>query len=230
MQRIIIRYQRESSASALSHGDLRAVFLGALELAGLAVEDGRRPVLLGPPLPPGATSEAELAALELAAPHDPSAVWRAVNAHLPDGLNITCGWITPPGSSEENPATLDEAVYDVLWPGAPAEDVVRAAYERFLATGVVEITRVREKKTQVVNVRSLVRDLTFVARQNDQSDLLRFRMTVSVGPLGTVRAEEVVQALGFTPAGTLRVHRVALLRSAWRHPSPGSLRRRCPEF
>ena len=75
--------------------------------------------MLGPPLPPGATSEAERLVLELREPREPSSVRLQINRHLPAGLLIEQAWIAQPGGPEENPAHLDEAVYDVIWQGAP---------------------------------------------------------------------------------------------------------------
>jgi hypothetical protein len=57
MQRVICRYRREAAARSLTHADLRTLFLGAAEGAGLPLVADRQAVVLGPPLPQGATSE-----------------------------------------------------------------------------------------------------------------------------------------------------------------------------
>ena len=59
MQRMVYRYQRDVSASMLNHNALRELFLLATQQSGLPVDEGARGILLGPPLPPGATSDAE---------------------------------------------------------------------------------------------------------------------------------------------------------------------------
>ena len=156
MQRIVCRYRRDSSSSALSHSDLRALFERAAELAEIPLSEERRTVVMGPPLPPGATSEAERLVLELREPREPSQVRLQINSHLPAGLYIEQAWIAQPGGPEENPARLDEAVYDVVWQGAPSADELSARLQEFLMASVVHFTRVREKKTQQLNARALV--------------------------------------------------------------------------
>ena len=68
MQRMICRYRRDASVNALSHADLRSIFFDAAKMAGLPIGDDRRAIIMGPPLPPGATSEAERVVLELTEP------------------------------------------------------------------------------------------------------------------------------------------------------------------
>jgi radical SAM-linked protein len=219
MQRIVLRYRQESLTNVWNHGDLRALFLQAAEAAGLSVGEGQRVIRLGPPLPAEASSEAEYAVLELARPQDPSEVRRLLNLHLPDGLQVIQAWIAPPGSVDENPATLDEAVYEVRWlHAAPATAALDEAMKDFLAATVINFTRAREKKTQQLDARALVHDMALFAGADG---FVRLRMSVSAGPRGTLRPAEALKVLGFPPApGDIHVHRVALQRTIWRHPSP----------
>lgn len=218
MQRIIFRYRKDTLPGEISHGDLRGIFLNAVEAAGLPSEEGRRTVVMGPPLPPGATSEAEQAAIELVEPRDPSEVCRLLNLQLPAGIRVERAWIARPRSTDENPATLDEAVYEITWRHAPATGTLLVDLQRFLASTKVPFTRVREKKTQELNARALVRDIALLAMRDG---MVRLRMTISVGPQGSMRPEEVLQAIGYAPEpGEVSVHRVALHRTLWRRPSP----------
>ncbi|MHB9130273.1 MAG: TIGR03936 family radical SAM-associated protein [Armatimonadota bacterium] len=215
MQRIICRYRRDVMVCALSHAEVRHLLLSAVETAGLPVGDGRRVLVMGPPLPTGATSEAERFVLELSEPRDPVNVRRWLNLQLPDGLRIEQAWIAKPGGGEENPAQLDEAIYHLEWQGAPPADELLGRIQKFLASPVVPFTRVRENKTQSFNARALVRDIRLLG---SREGAVRLQMTVSVGPQGTVRPEEVPQLLDYAaPAdGAFRVHRVALHQSCWR--------------
>lgn len=219
MQRIVLRYCREMATDIRNHSDLCMQFQQAAAMAGLPISEGRRAILLAPPLPVEATSEAEYALIELVRPADPSEVARLLNRFLPDGLHIERAWIAQPGSPDENPGAMDEAVYQVRWQSqAPAAVAIAAAIERFLSASEISFTRAREKKTQVLNARALVQDIALCA---DAAGMVYLRMTVSVGPLGSLRPAEVLQVLGFPPApGDIHVHRVALQRSIWRHPSP----------
>ncbi len=217
MQRIVCRYRRDSSTSALSQSDLRALFERAAELAEIPLSEERRTVVMGPPLPPGATSEAERLVFELREPREPSQVRLQINTHLPAGLCIEQAWIAQPGGPEENPAHLDEAVYDVLWQGAPSAEELSARLQEFLMASVVHFTRVREKKTQQLNARALTREVRLLTSRDG---LARLRMTVSVGPQGSLRPDELLSVLGYTPQqGDIHIHRIALHLSARHHPT-----------
>lgn len=215
MQRIVCRYSRDSSTSALHQPDLRALFMRAAELARISLSEERRAVVMGPSLPPGATSEAERLVLELREPREPSQVRLQLQTHLPAGLCIEQAWIAQPGGPEENPAHLDEAVYDVRWQGAPSAEELSARLQEFLMASVVHFTRFRDKKTQQLNARALTREVRLLSNQDG---LARLCMTVSVGPQGSLRPDELLSVLGYTPQpGDLHVHRTALHQSAWRH-------------
>ncbi len=218
MQRIVCRYCRDCSTSALSHPDLRVLFEQAAELAGIPLSEERRTIMMGPPLPSGATSEAERLVIELREPREPSQVRLQINTHLPAGLCIEQAWIAQPGGPEENPTHLDEAVYEVLWQGAPATDELSARLQEFLMASVVQFTRIREKKTQQLNARALLREVRLLASEDGRARLL---MTVSIGPKGSLRPDELLAVLGYAPLqDDLHVHRIALHQSAWHHRSP----------
>jgi radical SAM-linked protein len=209
MQRIVCRYRKEIDAGALSFAEVRKALQAAARDAGLPLADDRRGVVMGPPLPPGATSDDERVLFELSEPRDPSEVRRAVNEHLPAGLHIEAAWIAQPGSPDENPAGLDAAVYDVCWQDPPPFSELAARLREFFAAAEVPLVRIREKKTQRLNVRALVRDLRVLDGRMKPACL---QMTLEIGPQGSLKPEEVLQALGYSPApGTVRVHRVALL-------------------
>ncbi len=214
MQRIVCRYRRESCASVFSYAEVRTFFQVAAAKAELPLAEDRRAVLLGPPLPPDATSEDERAVIELIEPREPSAVREGLNAYLPPGLTIDITWIAFPGSPDENPAHLDEAAYEVDWQDAPPLAELRERLRDFLAAHEIPLTRMREKKTQQLNARALVLNVHVLTAGTRQVRLL---MTLGVGPRGTLRPEEVLQVLGYAPAaGTVCVHRVALHQSIWR--------------
>jgi hypothetical protein len=111
---------------------------------------------------------------------------------------------------------LDEAVYEVSWQDAPPIGDIMARLRQFLQANEVKLTRVREKKTQQINARALVYDIHLLP---NGSDRITFQITVSVGPQGSLRPEEVLLALDYHPdPGAVRVHRIALRQSAWRAP------------
>lgn len=216
MQRIVCRYRKDTSAGPLGPGELRTLFRQATEQAGLPVTDGRG-ILLGPSLPPEASSDAERLVLELSEPCEPSAVRVRLNAVLPPGLVIDGAWVGHPGGTDDNPSLLDEAVYDVQWreaslSGTRMLEQIRA----FLLTPSVRFTREREKKVQHLDARALTREVRVIAVRDG---LAHLQVTVSVGPRGSLRPEEALQAMGFSPApGSLRITRIALQQSGWQRP------------
>jgi len=217
MQRIVCRYRRDVVVSMLGHNEVRQVLLDAVTASGLEIGEGRRMMAMSPPLPSGATSEAERVVLELLTPCAPGDVRRLLNLHLPDGVYIEGAWSALPGGDEDNPAALDEAIYDVTWSRVPLAVDIRTAVHDFLQAQDVLLTRRREKKTQVVNARALVYDVRVLTTRDG---FARVFLTVSVGPQGSLRPDEFIQVLGEVPTpDAVRVHRVALQRSFWRHPS-----------
>jgi radical SAM-linked protein len=192
---------------------VRAHFVSAMEVAEIALGDGKRPLILGPTLPTGATSEAEIIAVELATPSDPRAVRDRLNVHLPDGLRIEAAWIAAPGSPDENPARYDEAEYLLIWQGAPTASELFARLRALLASHEVVITRTREKRTQTLNARALLRDVHLLGVHGGNA---RLRVTVAVGSDGSLRPDEIIPALGY-PAdpSAVTAHRTALRLRAW---------------
>jgi radical SAM-linked protein len=215
MQRVVIRYRKEEAAAIMGHAEVRHALQHAAETAGIPLSDSKRALVMSPPLPPGATSEAERATLELTEPMDPTMMRRRMNTALPAGLRVEQSWIAQPGSSDENPARFDEAVYLVAWRDAPHADEVRARLWEFFAAPEVKLTRVREKKTQELNARTLVFAARVLANHDGAARLL---VTLSVGPQGSIRPDEFVQLLGFAP-DAMHAHRVDLHQQAWRHPA-----------
>ena len=215
MQRVACRYRRGASASSLNHGEMRALWLAATQSALLPISDSRRAVLLGPPLPAGATSEDERVVLELTEPRDPAEVSDRLSPCLPPGVEIELVWIALPGRVDEQPAALDEAVYDLLWSPVPDVAELAARIEGFLRESEVPFTRKREKKVQQLNARALVGAVHLL---DSPPGVVCLRMTLSVGPLGSMRPDEVLQVLGYPLAPSdLGIHRISVQQAAWRH-------------
>lgn len=222
MQRIKIRYQRNELSNSLSHHDLRDIFLNAAQQAALLITVEKRSLLMGPPLPNDATSEAEFAVFCLEESCEPGEFVRRLELYLPDGVTIECGWVCKTCSLDENPALLDEAVYQVNWHGADASEKITAAIRQFYSLSEVPFTRNRDKKIQYLNARNLVHHITLLATRNGVACL---QMTLAVGSQGSIRPLEVLEAVGFSVApAQLQVHRIAMFASAWRTDNYGMKR------
>ena len=88
---VVLKFRKSSAARWLSHLDVIRVLERAIRRAGLPImySQGFNPrprMAFGPPLPLGATSDAEMIVLRLAQPMDPSELKERLNAQLPDGV------------------------------------------------------------------------------------------------------------------------------------------------
>ncbi len=211
---MVCRYRRDAAAMAMSHAEVRAAWQTAVQAAGLPVSADKRAIVMGPPLPAGATSEDERVLCEFTEPCEPHEVAERLNAQLPAGLRVEAAWVARPGTPDEHPAGFDEAVYELCWQDAPPLGELSARLREFFSASDVPLVRLREKKTQRFNARALVRDLQLLVGRSHPTCL---QLRLAIGPQGTLRPEEVLQALGYTPAaGSVSVHRVAVFPSTWR--------------
>lgn len=219
MQRIKIRFQRNELSSALSHHELRELFLAAAQQAAIPLATGKRTLLMGPPLPAGATSEAEFAVFCLEECCDPSEFIQRLGINLTDGVIIERGWVCQPNSPDDKPSLLDEAVYLVNWREAVASEKITAAIRLFYSLPEVPFTRNRENKIQYFNARDLVHQISLLATRDG---VARLQMTLAGGSQGSIRPQEVLEAIGFAVApDQLQVHRIAMFASVWRKSSYG---------
>ncbi len=176
---------------------------------------------MGPPLPSAATSDAEQVAFGFDPPQDPGEVFERLNRRLPAGVCILQAWVARPRVREIVPSQLNEAVYLLQWSAAPP--AVGDHLARLLHAADVPFIRVREKKTQHFNARPCIHDACLLPSPHPAGSLL---LTLVASAQGSLRPDEFFQLLGFCPApGELRIHRVALLHSAWRQePRPTRVR------
>ena len=103
VQRLRIKYAKRGRARFTSHRDFGRAFERALRRAGvpMAYSSGFSPhprISYANASPTGAASEAEYLEIGLAAACDPAAVQAALDAALPDGLDIVEVVVAPPGA------------------------------------------------------------------------------------------------------------------------------------
>jgi len=156
----------------------------------------------------GHTSDAELMAFDLTDPMDPSDVCEALNAALPEGLEILQAWATPPHKRKTTLGDIDTAEYKVTIEG-PLQDMdLEKKGAEFLARDEVWITRVRDKSAKDLNLRPLVGAVSVIEAGERRAELhLRLR----TGSSGGAKAEEVLAALGIEGREfRVRIHRSAL--------------------
>jgi radical SAM-linked protein len=216
MQQIICRFAKGDAVKYISHLDLmraleRGMRRARLPLAFSAGFNPRPRVSYASALSVGHTSEAELMAIMLSAPMDPSDLRAALNASLPAGLEVLQAWMPPPHKPKATVGEIDTAEYRVTIEG-PLQDLdLAGSAAAFMAQEHFHITRPREKETKDVDLRPLVGAITIARAQAGGAELsLRLR----AGSAGGAKPEEVLAALGMAGrAYRVRVHRTALYAS-----------------
>jgi radical SAM-linked protein len=216
MQQKVCRFAKGESAKYISHLDLMRALERGMRRARLplAYSEGFNPrprVSYASALSVGHTSDAELMALALSEPMDPADMRKALNAALPNGLEILQAWSTPPHKPKTTLGDVDTAEYAVRVDGPLHDAHLAARAEEFMAQDEVVITRVRDKGSKDLNLRPLVSAAAVVRAAAAEAELnLRLR----TGSAGGARPEEVLAALGVKGrAFRVSVHRTALYAS-----------------
>ncbi|HUT73943.1 MAG TPA: TIGR03936 family radical SAM-associated protein [Armatimonadota bacterium] len=212
MQQVVCRFAKGDAVKYISHLDLMRALERAMRRARLplAYSEGFNPrprVSYASALSVGHTSDAELMALRLTSPMDPSELRTRLNACLPEGLAVLQAWATPPHQPKTSLGEMDAADYVVRIEGPLAgKEPCRRASE-FMEREEVRITRVRDKGSKDLDLRPLVSAIEVVRENASEAELhLRLR----TGSSGGARPEEVLAALGIGG----REFRTAIHRSA----------------
>lgn len=187
----------------ISHHDLMRLFERALRRSGLPLKlsEGFNPraVLSFPAaLALGTESRGEFADVELTQWVSPGRAKAAVGRRMPPGIEVFGVQSIEYGEKAEVVA----AQYCVRLGVVPEGFASRL--DAFMASDCSTIERTGKSGTKLVNVRSFVRD----ARLDGDT----VRLVVSVSPAGSVRPEEVLEAIVGGPARTLAPLRVTRTR------------------
>jgi radical SAM-linked protein len=142
VQRLRIRYAKRGRLRFTSHRDFARAFERALRRARvpMAYSAGFTPhpkVSYANAAPTGVASEAEYLEIGLAEVRDPDELKAALDAALPEGLDILDVVEAVPGALADR---LEASAWQIELPGV-AEAEASAALEAFLAAEVVEVTR-----------------------------------------------------------------------------------------
>jgi len=193
-----VEYAKRGRLRFIGHLDTVRLIMRAVRVARLPVQytKGCSPhldVAFGPPLPVGTSADSEFFDLRLTEPVDPAAMRDALEARMPDGLEIG-GVRLIMGKTASLGVFLNRADYVVDVAGG---GIGRDAVECFMARDEVVVVRTRKTRDhstreKPVNVRRFVEriDLT---EQADGST--RFEMTIVVTPDGSTNPVEILAAL-----------------------------------
>jgi radical SAM-linked protein len=211
LQRVRVRYAKRGRLRFTSHRDFARAFERALRRADvpIAYSAGFTPhpkVSYVGAAPTGVASEAEYLELGLAAPVDPAALRAALDAALPDGLDVLEVVAAGPGSLADRMAA---SLWRIELPGVPLA-AARAAVAAFLARAEVGVERLTKTGRRTVDVRHAVVRMDAAAAADGDRAILE-AVVRQVTP--SVRPDDVLAALrlaaGLAPAAPPLAVRVA---------------------
>ena len=209
VQRLRIRYAKRGRLRFTSHRDVsraveRAVFRAQIPMAYSSGFHPHPRISYAGASPTGAASEAEYLELGLAERREPEDVRRALDAALPEGLDIDAIAESPGGSLSD---LLVASSWLVELRGAdPAE--VGAAVATFLAAEEIPVERMTKKGLRSFDCRAAVVALEAIDSGGEPALALVLRHTVPA-----VRPDDVLSGLaevaGFAAPATALLTRLA---------------------
>ena len=199
MQRLRVRYAKRGRARFTSHRDFGRAFERALRRAGvpMAYSSGFSPhprISYANASPTGAASEAEYLEIGLTEVCDPAKVQAALDAALPPGLDVVEVVPSPPGALAD---LLTGSRWTVALTGVDP-DVLRAAVERLLASGEVEVERMTKSGLRRFDARPAIVALDLITPGPDDPPREPGRVVLVMTLAHTtpaVRPDDVVAAL-----------------------------------
>jgi radical SAM-linked protein len=205
--RIRIRYAKRGRLRFTSHRDFARAFERALRRAevpmGYSAGFSPHPKIsyVGA-APTGVASEAEYLEIGLARDVDPDDLRAALDAVLPDGLDIVEAVLAGPGSLPER---MHASAWRIELPGVEVE-TARQALEQFLAQEYVGVERMTKGGRRTLDARAPVLRATASGAVDGGAPAGRAILDLVVRQVTpTVRPDDVVAALrdvaGLAPAG-----------------------------
>ncbi|MGZ8742599.1 MAG: TIGR03936 family radical SAM-associated protein [Nocardioides sp.] len=157
VQRLRIRYAKRGRLRFTSHRDFSRAFERALvrSRVPVAYSSGFNPhprISYANAAPTGAASEGEYLEIGLAETVDPAAVLTALDAALPDGLDVLEVVESPGGSLADQ---LEASIWRITVPGLPLE-AAQDAVRRFLEAEHVTVERMTKKGMRSFDCREAV--------------------------------------------------------------------------
>ena len=158
MQRVRLRYAKRGRLRFTSHRDIARVFERALRRAQvpMAFSAGFSPhpkVSWVGAAATGVASEAEYVELALAEHRDPEAVRTALDASLPDGIDVVEAVTATPGTSL--PDLVAASLWQVALPQVSPE-ALQQAVAAFLASPSIEVERMTKNGRRAFDTRAAV--------------------------------------------------------------------------
>jgi radical SAM-linked protein len=192
--RIRLRFAKRGRLRFLSHRDVARSFERAVRRAGLPVAHSHgfsphpRLSWIGA-APTGAASEAEYVEIGLTEAAPPAAVASALDAALPDGLDVLAAAAAAGGALADR---IDASNWSIELPGV-APDALQAALEALLARPSLVVERVTPSGRKQIDVRAALVDAQVSAAEG--IDVCAILTAVVRHTTPAVRPDDVLGAL-----------------------------------
>lgn len=193
-----MHYAKRGRLRFTSHRDFARAFERALRRAGvpMAYSAGFRPhpkISYVGAAPTGVASEAEYLEIGVAEPLDPDALRAALDAALPDGLDIVAVVPAGPGSLAER---IEASHWRVELPGV-SPSLLRDALGQFLAVEQIAVQRATKDGTRSIDARGAVVDarVSGTAERRAILNLVVRQATPAVRPDDVLAALRIVAGL-----------------------------------
>ncbi len=196
VQKLRIRYARRGRLRFSSSRDFARAIERALRRAGvpMAFSGGFHPhpkISYAGAAPTGAASEAEYFEISVTERVDPDLVREALDAALPDGLDIIEVVEAGPGSLAER---LQASDWEIGFPHTDPE-VVRTAVERLLATESAPVTRVFKTGPKTFDAREALIDARVCTEEMADGGAYAILRVVVRHTTPVVRPDDILTAL-----------------------------------
>jgi radical SAM-linked protein len=188
-------FRVEGDKRYLSHHDMMRLWERALRRAGLPLRmsEGFNPrprMSLVEPRSVGIASEAELIEFELADWVNPDVALEALRREVPAGIEVASLDLVRPADKARPQAVVYVARLQEPCPDLPDRVV------RLLALDKAPIVRHRPTGDKSLDARAFI--------QTVEAGAAEVHMVLTTGPTGTVRPDEILRLLGFSPDAVAR--------------------------
>jgi radical SAM-linked protein len=194
-QKLRLRYAKRGRLRFTSHRDFGRAFERAVQRAGIPVafSSGFSPhprISYANASPTGAASEAEYLEIGVTRPCRPAEVRRALDAALPDGLDVLDVVVAGSGSLADR---LEAALWRVDLPGLGIVDV-ESAVERFLRCDELLVERMTKRGVRSFDCRGAVVRLSTRDGKSERGECAIMEMVVRHGT-PAVRPDDILAGL-----------------------------------
>ncbi len=208
--RVRVKYTKQGEITLLSHLDLVRVFRRAIRRADLPVcySQGFSPqpkISFGIPLTVGTESDCELLDMELSRPRELAEIKELLGKEMPRGIEIV-----EVSQIRHNEPSLTKGAYVVTYEAAfrtmVTEQETGRRIKEILLSESLPFTRVREKRTQKLNLRPFIKSLRVKSGEKG----CKLEMELIYNDRGTVKPNEIMRLVFADAAQNIQYRRTGI--------------------